>query len=94
MASRLQAATKQFGVDFLVSEDLYELLNHVNGFAACYEVKGCILTHIPIHPDELNRYRKNIHGHLHSKSIDDSRYVCVSLEHTYMAPIELDILLQ
>lgn len=26
MASRLQAATKQFGVDFLVSEDLYELL--------------------------------------------------------------------
>lgn len=75
-------------------QDLYELLNHVNGFAACYEVKGCILTHIPIHPDELNRYRKNIHGHLHSKSIDDSRYVCVSLEHTYMAPIELDILLQ
>lgn len=26
MASRLEAATKQFGVDFLLSEDLYELL--------------------------------------------------------------------
>lgn len=26
MASRLEAATKQFGVDFLISEDLYELL--------------------------------------------------------------------
>jgi len=26
MASRLEAATKQFGVDFLLSEDLYDLL--------------------------------------------------------------------
>jgi class 3 adenylate cyclase len=26
MASRLEAATKQFGVDFLVSEDLYDLM--------------------------------------------------------------------
>ena len=26
MASRLEAATKQFGVDFLISEDMYDLL--------------------------------------------------------------------
>jgi class 3 adenylate cyclase len=26
MASRLEAATKQFGVDFLISEDLYDVL--------------------------------------------------------------------
>jgi len=26
MASRLEAATKQFGVDFLISEALYEML--------------------------------------------------------------------
>jgi class 3 adenylate cyclase len=26
MASRLEAATKQFGVDFLLSEDLYDVL--------------------------------------------------------------------
>lgn len=28
MASRLEAATKQFGVDFLLSEDLYDLLTN------------------------------------------------------------------
>lgn len=31
----------------------------------CLEYKGFIVTHIPVHPLELGRYRGNIHGHLH-----------------------------
>lgn len=31
----------------------------------CMEYKGFIVTHIPVHPLELTRYRGNIHGHLH-----------------------------
>lgn len=48
-----------------------------------------ILSHIPIHPDSVGRFGTNIHGHLHYGSIDDERYVCVSLEHTDFAPIEI-----
>ncbi len=31
----------------------------------CLEYKNFIVTHIPIHPLELTRYRGNIHGHIH-----------------------------
>jgi calcineurin-like phosphoesterase family protein len=48
-----------------------------------------ILSHIPIHPDCLGRFGTNIHGHLHQNKLDDSNYVCVSLEHISYAPIEL-----
>lgn len=41
----------------------------------------CILTHVPVHPNQVEyRFMKNIHGHMHSKKLDDSRYVCVSVE--------------
>ena len=53
------------------------------------EYDGCLLTHVPVHPNQLLRYRKNIHGHMHSKSVGDPRYVCVSAEHTGLAPILL-----
>jgi calcineurin-like phosphoesterase family protein len=48
-----------------------------------------ILSHIPIHSDCLGRFGTNIHGHLHQNKIDDPRYICVSLEHTGYAPIEV-----
>lgn len=31
--------------------------------------KGMWLTHCPIHPDEMRKCKKNVHGHVHSKSI-------------------------
>lgn len=49
---------------------------------------GCILTHIPVHPNQLEkRYARNIHGHMHHNKLADPRYVCVSAEHTGLAPI-------
>lgn len=48
-----------------------------------------ILSHIPIYPDSIGRFGTNIHGHLHYQSIDDPRYVCVSLEHTDYKPIQI-----
>lgn len=65
--------------------------------------KGFILSHIPIHPASMGRWDVNIHGHLHYQSvylpavnprkdspIPDTRYVCVSVEHTNYRPILLD----
>lgn len=55
--------------------------------AGAAEYGGCILTHVPIHECQLHRYAKNIHGHMHAKSVPDPRYVCVSVEHTGLAPV-------
>lgn len=48
-----------------------------------------ILSHIPIHPQELSRYKGNIHGHLHSGIIQDPHYLNVCVEHLNYTPIKL-----
>jgi calcineurin-like phosphoesterase family protein len=61
-----------------------------------------IMSHIPVHESQLDRWRANIHGHLHSgvvmrdpfnNGVDfrpDRRYTCVSVEHTDFKPVLLD----
>lgn len=65
---------------------------------SCWQLGGCLLTHIPIHPSSLSRWKANIHGHLHANRVMratafsdtiDEKYLCVSVEHTDYAPIEL-----
>lgn len=67
--------------------------------------KGFIMTHIPIHPHSLSRWKLNIHGHLHANSITDGplgepyspldkRYRCVCVEQTNWRPILLDQVLE
>lgn len=51
-----------------------------------FEERKYILSHIPLHPDSVGRFGINIHGHLHDRSIDDPRYICVSAEQTGYAP--------
>ena len=58
------------------------------------ELRDCILTHVPVHPYQLERrYLANIHGHMHSKKMDDPRYKCVSVEQTGLRPVLLSELL-
>ena len=68
-------------------------LEHFSVVLGSAEYKGCILTHIPIHPDQLRRYKLNIHGHLHSDFMNDNRYICVSVEHTNLTPVLLSDLI-
>lgn len=80
-----------------------EYLACFSDILGCKVVTGAILTHIPIHPDELARFGKNIHGHLHDRKVrqkigifskaDDPRYICVSAEQTGYKPVLLDSLL-
>lgn len=54
---------------------------YVNSIAGMVNYKNMILSHCPIHPNELNyRFTHNIHGHVHENSIDDSRYINVCAE--------------
>lgn len=57
------------------------------------EFDGNILTHIPVHPYQLEyRFKYNIHGHMHSKALDDPRYICVSAERVNLTPIPYETL--
>lgn len=56
---------------------------------ACHVIGRTILTHIPIHPGQKQRYDLNIHGHLHSQTLDDPFYKCVSCEQVNFTPVEL-----
>lgn len=55
--------------------------NYVNKIAGIIKYKKeFILTHCPIHPCEMGRFKYNIHGHVHENSLDDKRYINVSCE--------------
>jgi calcineurin-like phosphoesterase family protein len=54
-----------------------------------------LLSHIPVHPDSIERFKGNIHGHLHYRRVMDGdrvdpRYFCVCVEHTDYTPISFD----
>lgn len=57
----------------------------------CRTYKRHWLTHIPMHPAELYG-KRNIHGHVHTKSIPDANYINVSVEMTGGFPIPFDVI--
>ena len=85
------------------NHDIFKLSDYAAYFRdvrGCHYLDGLILTHIPVHPDNLTRYRGNIHGHLHFRRIlnpdgtPDERYQCVCVEHIDYTPIDFEILRQ
>jgi calcineurin-like phosphoesterase family protein len=41
------------------------MLPYIDKFSGVVDYKGYILTHVPIHPNEVHFYRGNIHAHIH-----------------------------
>lgn len=77
--------------DIYAAHDYLEYFDKLSG---CVHYNGMILTHIPVHPHQLDkRFWANVHGHYHSRTFDriGKRYVNVSCENLpNMAPIPLD----
>jgi calcineurin-like phosphoesterase family protein len=46
---------------------LYDGIMH--SVKPCQEFDGHILTHIPVHTSQIGRWKRNIHGHLHSGTV-------------------------
>lgn len=67
-------------------QHVISLLKYCNSVCASYkmgtkEFQGnIILTHIPIHESEIDRFKCNIHGHVHENTLSDRRYINVSAE--------------
>lgn len=65
-----------------------ELISVFDDIHGMMKYKEFWLTHAPIHPDEL-RGKVNIHGHVHTNTLKDMRYVNVSCEAVGYAPVSL-----
>jgi len=85
------------------NHDLFPTKEYMEYFEEIYGVRvlpklGLILSHIPIHPESLSRWKYNVHGHLHANlvtipeidNIIDSRYINVSCERVNYTPVDLD----
>jgi calcineurin-like phosphoesterase family protein len=66
-------------------------------FGPGLEKYGAWLSHMPIHPQCVGRFGRNIHAHTHrSRPLaplgpwNDERYVCVSCEQVAFAPLSLE----
>lgn len=80
---------------------LSQYLPYFDDIRAYVPKKGYILSHIPVHPASLSRWKVNIHGHLHADVVrlseqgpPDPRYHCVSVENTNYKPVHLQSLLK
>lgn len=77
------------------NHDIFKLRDYVKYFddIRAYKVMpehGIICSHIPIHPESLERWRLNIHGHLHGNILPDKKYLSVCVEQINYTPVELE----
>lgn len=93
--------------DLFKDKDYYEVgFESLRGVHVTMGKRGArwIMTHVPIHPDSIARFRVNVHGHTHANQVmrrcefpeqrhtmePDPRYLCVSVEHTDFRPLHFD----
>ncbi len=66
--------------EYISTKKLCEVFDEVH---AMVKYKEFWLTHAPIHPAEL-RNKKNVHGHVHTESINSPEYLNVSVDSSFM----------
>jgi calcineurin-like phosphoesterase family protein len=92
------------GEKYLVkgNHDCFNATTYLEYFKDIYGVikkYDFVLTHVPIHPSQLDRWKLNIHGHLHKDivlldNVPDKRYYNVSMEAINCTPVSLDTIKQ
>lgn len=76
------------------NHDIFKLKDYLPFFddIRAYVVQpknGLIMSHIPIHPQNMERWKLNIHGHTHAWTLPDPKYRCVSVEQIGFTPLDL-----
>lgn len=78
------------------NHDIFKLKDYIPYFKDIRAYKmipeyGIIFSHIPVHEEQLkNRFKFNVHGHLHNNTLKDSRYLNICLEQTNYQLITLE----
>ena len=83
----------------LGNHDRYPITEYAKYFEKIYGVKfweGCILTHVPVHPGNMQGEKRrcvlNLHGHLHSKKMKEPEYFNCSVENHDLTPVHADVI--
>lgn len=85
------------------NHDIFDLNSYTPFFKdirAYHVLDKFILSHVPIHPQQMERFAGNIHGHLHEHQVRqengdlDPRYLTVCVEHIRFTPVELSVAMQ
>lgn len=76
------------------NQDISQYAKHFTRLNGAFAYDKFILTHIPVHNSQLERWAHNIHGHLHAHKMEDAHYINVSVEQINYTPISLDELKQ
>lgn len=85
---------KMHGRKILIAgnHDTYKAARYLGmGFDDVKGVKvldNVLLSHIPLYGGD--RWKGNIHGHLHHNKLDSQRHICVSLEQTDYKPVAFE----
>lgn len=83
------------------NHDIFELKDYAKHFRdirSYHVMNGMILSHVPIHPESIERFGCNIHGHTHANKVmisphhPDLRYKNVCVEWTHYAPVLFEVL--
>jgi calcineurin-like phosphoesterase family protein len=78
------------------NHDIFPTKEYLKYFDEIYGVRvlpDMILSHIPLDRESITqRFRVNVHGHLHANKLDSPYHYCVCVEHTDFAPIEYTVL--
>lgn len=73
---------------------LHEYTPYFRDIRASHVLDKCVLSHIPVHPSQIARFKGNIHGHLHENRVlgldgnIDPNYFSVCVEQINYTPIE------
>lgn len=58
-----------------------------------FPADGFVCTHIPVSSRQLeSRFKANVHGHMHANTMDDPRYINVSVEQINYTPVSFDVI--
>jgi calcineurin-like phosphoesterase family protein len=70
---------------------LREYMKYFKDVRGSHLIDGVLLTHIPVHPCELeHRFKLNAHGHMHNSFVDDIKYFNCCVEKLDYTPISID----
>lgn len=75
------------------NHDIFKIREYLKYFSEVHAVRyttgrDFVMSHIPLHPECIaERYRVNVHGHLHANLIGDPRYINVSVEQINFTPL-------
>jgi calcineurin-like phosphoesterase family protein len=81
------------------NHDGLNLSNYVKWFKdirATHVLDRFLISHIPVHPDSLGRWKANLHGHTHYRDVEisphhkDTRYYNLSVEKHDYSPVDFE----